>query len=192
MNKMNKENWSMKITPKRGLFNFNLREIIRYRELVFLFVKRDLITQFKQTLVGPLWYIITPIVSTVVYTFIFGRLAQIGTDGIPHTLFYYSGTLLWGFFSGCFSNSKNIFVSNAGLFGKIYFPRLIIPIYQVFSKTIKIFIQLIMLIVFQIYYLRMGAPLYPSWNVLFFPLILIWLAAAGTGAGIIISSITTK
>jgi lipopolysaccharide transport system permease protein len=188
----NNENWSLIIKPKRKLFDLQIRELIRYRDLIFLFVKRDFVVQYKQTILGPLWYIINPLVSTVMYTFVFGRLANIGTDGIPHTLFYYSGTMLWTFFAGCFNDSSNVFINNAAIFGKVYFPRLALPINYVFSNAIKILIQFVMLIAILVYYLVRGTPLQPSWFMLLFPLLIIWLAAIGVGAGIIISSLTTK
>ena len=186
------EKWSLIITPKRRLLDLNIREIIRYRDLVLLFVKRDYTTQYKQTILGPLWFVITPLISTVMYTFIFGQLAGIGTDAIPHILFYYSGTLLWIFFSSCFGSSSNVFAANAGIFGKVYFPRLVVPINNFISHSIKAFIQFFMLMVFFIYYLVIGTPLFPSWQMVFFPLLLVWLGATGTGAGLVISSITTK
>jgi lipopolysaccharide transport system permease protein len=169
-----------------------IRELIRYRDLIFLFVKRDFVTQYKQTILGPLWYVINPIISTIMYTFVFGRLANIGTDGIPHTLLYYSGTMLWTFFTGCFMDSCNVFVNNAGIFGKVYFPRLVVPINYVLSNSIKIIIQFAMLIIFLVYYLVTGNSVQPSWYMLLFPLLIIWLAAIGVGAGIIVSSLTTK
>jgi len=186
------KDWSLIITPKRKLLDLQIRELIRYRDLIFLFVKRDFVTQYKQTILGPLWFVISPIISTVMYTFVFGRLANIGTDGIPHTLFYYSGTMLWAFFSNCFNNSSDVFSSNAGIFGKVYFPRLVVPINYVFSNCIKIAVQFAMLMVFFIYYLFTGAPLQPSWFMLLFPLLILWLAAIGVGAGLIITSLTTK
>jgi lipopolysaccharide transport system permease protein len=186
------EKWSLILKPKRKLFDLQIRELIRYRDLIFLFVKRDFVIQYKQTILGPLWYVISPLISTVMYTFVFGRLANIGTDSIPHTLFYYSGTMLWTFFSGCFNDSSNVFINNANIFGKVYFPRLVLPINYVFSNAIKILIQFVMLIVFLIYYLVTGASIRPSWFALLFPLLVIWLAAIGVGAGIIISSLTTK
>ena len=189
---MSDENWSMVITPRRKLFDLQIRELIRYRDLVFLFVKRDFVTQYKQTILGPLWYIINPLISTVMYTFVFGRLANIGTDGIPFTLFYYSGTMLWTFFSGCFTDSSNVFITNANIFGKVYFPRLVLPINYVFSNSIKILVQFAMLLVFFFYHLAIGSPVQVSWLVILFPLLILWLAAIGVGAGIIISSLTTK
>jgi lipopolysaccharide transport system permease protein len=187
-----KENWSLIITPKRKLLDLQIRELIRYRDLIFLFVKRDFVTQYKQTILGPLWFIINPLISTVMYTFVFGRLANIGTDGIPHTLFYYSGTMLWTFFAGCFNDSCNLFISNSNIFGKVYFPRLVIPINYVFSNSIKIAVQFVMLIFIFIYFLLSGTPLQPSWFMLLFPFLILWLAAIGVGAGLIISSLTTK
>ncbi|MDR2596402.1 MAG: ABC transporter permease [Treponema sp.] len=191
------DKWDLIIEPKRKIFDLQIRELIRYRDLIFLFVKRDFVTQYKQTILGPLWYIISPLISTVMYTFVFGRLANIGTDGIPYTLFYYSGTMLWTFFSGCFNDSSNVFINNANIFGKVYFPRLVVPINYVFSNSIKIMVQFVMLMAFFIYYLIIGSsgggtPLHPSWFMLFFPLLVVWLAAIGVGAGIIISSLTTK
>jgi len=187
-----KENWSLIITPERKLFDLQIRELIRYRDLIFLFVKRDFVTQYKQTILGPLWFVINPIFSTIMYTFVFGRLANIGTDGIPHTLFYYSGTMLWAFFTSCFNNSSDVFASNAGIFGKVYFPRMVVPINYVFSNSIKITVQFVMLMILFIYHLYIGSPLQPSWFMLLFPFLILWLAAIGVGAGLIISSLTTK
>ena len=186
------ENWTLEIKPKRKLFDIPLREIIRYREMLFLFVKRDFVTQYKQTILGPLWFLINPLLSTIIYTFVFGRLANIGTDGIPHTLFYYSGTMLWAFFSGCFNDSCNVFITNAPLFGKVYFPRLVIPINYALSNAIKIAVQFILLLAFLFYFILNGYPVNPSWFVLLLPFLIIWLAVIGVGAGIIISSLTTK
>ena len=184
--------WSLIIKPKRKLFDLQIRELIHYRDLIFLFVKRDFVTQYKQTILGPLWFVINPLISTVMYTFVFGRLAHIGTDGIPYTLFYYSGAMLWTFFSGCFLDSSNVFINNVNVFGKVYFPRLVVPINYVFSNSIRILVQLVMLLVFLVYHILIGSSIQPSWFMLFFPLIIVWLAAIGVGAGIIISSLTTK
>ena len=186
------EKWSLIIKPKRKLFDLQIRELLHYRDLIFLFVKRDFVTQYKQTILGPLWFVISPLISTVIYTFVFGHLANIGTDGIPYTLFYYSGTMLWTFFTGCFLDSSNVFVNNVNVFGKVYFPRLVVPINYALSNIIRILVQFAMLLVFLGYYIFIGSPVQPSWLALFFPLIVIWLAAIGTGAGIIISSLTTK
>lgn len=189
---MSDNKWDMTIESKRKLLDLNLREVIRYRDLIFLFVRRDFVTQFKQTVLGPLWFIINPIFSTIMYTFVFGNLANIGTNGIPHLLFYYAGTMLWTFFTGCFNDASNVFVNNAGLFGKVYFPRLTVPISNVFSNLMKSGVQFATLLIFYVYYLINKAPITPSWWALAFPLIFAWIAILATGMGMIISSMTTK
>jgi lipopolysaccharide transport system permease protein len=186
------ENWSIIIGPKRKLLDLQIRDIIRYRDLIFLFVQRDFAVQYKQTILGPLWYVINPLLSTIMYTFVFGNLANIGTDGIPFLLFYYSGTMLWTFFTSCFINASELFITNANIFGKVYFPRLTVPISNVFSNGIKVLIQFALLMVFFIYFLLNGVNLSPSWYALAFPVLLLWLAALGTGMGMIISALTTK
>jgi len=186
------ENWTLVLEPKKRLLDFDLREIIRYRDLVWLFVSRDFSTVYKQTILGPLWFIINPLITTVMYTFVFGRLAKIGTDGIPFLLFYYGGTMLWNYFSSCMTNAADVFTSNSGLFGKVYFPRLIAPISKVFSNMISLGIQFATLMVFFVYFLAIGTPIRPSWWAFAFPLLIAWLAALGTGMGMIISSLTTK
>ena len=189
---MSEEKWSLIITPKRKLLDLRIRELIRYRDLIFLFVKRDFTTQFKQTILGPLWFVINPILSTIMFTFVFGNLAGIGTDGIPHTLFYFSGTMLWGFFAACFTDSSNTFITNANIFGKVYFPRLVVPVNFAFTNLIKTAIQFALLLIIFVFYLVTGAPVQPSWSLLLFPLLFIWLAAIGIGSGLIVSSLTTK
>jgi lipopolysaccharide transport system permease protein len=189
---MDKENWTLIIESKRKLLDLQLRDVIRYRDLIYLFVKRDFVLQYKQTILGPLWLIIQPLFSTIMYSFVFGTLANIGTNGIPFLLFYYSGTMLWTFFSGCFTDVSNVFINNANIFGKVYFPRLTVPISNVFSNVTKILVQFIMLMVFYVYYIISGAPVKGSFWLLAFPFIFAWLAALGMGMGIIISSLTTK
>ncbi len=189
---MNEESWDMIIESKRKLLDLRLREVIRYRDLVWLFVKRDFVTQYKQTILGPLWFVINPLFSTVMYTFVFGNLAKIGTDGVPFLLFYYAGTMLWTFFTGCFNDASNVFLNNSNLFGKVYFPRLTVPISNVFSNLTKILVQFVMLMVFYAYYLLKKAPITPSPFLAAFPVLFAWLAILGTGMGMIISSLTTK
>jgi len=189
---MSEEKWSLIITPKRKLLDLRIRELIRYWDLIFLFVKRDFTTQFKQTILGPLWFVINPILSTIMFTFVFGNLAGIGTDGIPHTLFYFSGTMLWGFFAACFTDSSNTFITNANIFGKVYFPRLVVPVNFAFTNLIKTAIQFALLLIIFVFYIATGAPVQPSWSLLLFPLLFIWLAAIGIGSGLIVSSLTTK
>ena len=184
--------WDLIIEPKRKLLDLPIREVIRYRDLIVLFIKRDFVTQYKQTILGPLWFVINPLISTIMYIFVFGNLAKLSTDGVPQILFYYAGTMLWTFFSGCFTDATNVFVTNKDLFGKVYFPRLTVPISNVFGNLTKITVQFIFLLVFFIYYLVTTDILNPSFAVLAFPLLLVWIAALGTGMGMIISALTTK
>lgn len=184
--------WDLIIEPKRKLLDLPIREVIRYRDLIVLFIKRDFVTQYKQTILGPLWFVINPLISTIMYIFVFGNLAKLSTDGVPQILFYYAGTMLWAFFSGCFTDATNIFVNNKDLFGKVYFPRLTVPISNVFGNLTKITVQFIFLLVFFIYYLVTTDILKPSFAVLAFPLLLVWIAALSTGIGMIISALTTK
>ena len=187
------EHWDLIIEPKRKLLDLPIREVIRYRDLIVLFIKRDFVTQYKQTILGPLWFVINPLISTIMYIFVFGNLAKLSTDGVPQILFYYAGTMLWTFFSGCFTDATNIFVTNKDLFGKVYFPRLTVPISNIFGNLTRIAVQFIFLLVFFIYYLvTTDDVLKPSFAVLAFPLLLIWIAALGTGMGMIISALTTK
>jgi lipopolysaccharide transport system permease protein len=184
--------WDLVIEPKRRWLDIDIREIIRYRDLVWLFVKRDFVTVYKQTVLGPLWFVIQPLFTTLMYTFVFGNMAKIGTDGIPFLLFYYGGTMLWSYFDSCLKSASDTFVSNSGLFGKVYFPRLTVPIANVFSNMIRLGIQFATLLVFLVVYLAQGAPVRPSFGVLAFPLLVLWLAALGNGLGMIVSSLTTK
>jgi lipopolysaccharide transport system permease protein len=191
-NMAKKEDWSLIIAPKRKLLDLQIRELIRYRDLIFLFVWRDFVAQYKQTLLGPIWVVVNPLFSTVIYTFVFGRLAAIGTDGIPYTLFYYSGTMLWNFFINCFNDSSNVFINNVGIFGKVYYPRLVAPINNTLNAGIRFLVQLVMLIAIYIYHVANGSYIHSSPALLLFPFLMIWLASIGVGAGIIISSLTTK
>ncbi len=186
------EHWSTIIKPQTKLLDLKIRELIRYRDLVWLFIKRDFTTTYKQTVLGPLWYIINPLVSTVMYTFVFGNLANIGTDGIPYLLFYYAGTMLWTYFTGCLTSASDTFTTNSAIFGKVYFPRLTVPISTTVGNAVKMGIQFLTLMIFFIYYLAVGSPIHPSWWAFAFPLLIIWIGAMGTGFGMIVSALTTK
>lgn len=186
------ENWDLVLKPKTKWLDLRIRELIKYRDLVLLFIKRDFTTAYKQTILGPLWYIVQPLVSTVMYTFIFGNLAEIGTDGVPYLLFYFAGTMLWTYFTGTLNSASSVFTSNSGLFGKIYFPRLTVPISTTVGHIIKLGIQFACLLVFYIYYLIVGANVNPSWWILAFPLLIIWIGLLGCGIGMVISALTTK
>ena len=186
------EKWDLILSPQKKLLDIPVREVIRYRDLIFLFIKRDFVTQYKQTILGPLWFVINPLISTVMYAFVFGNLAKLSTNGIPYILFYYAGTMLWTFFANCFTDTTNIFINNKDLFGKVYFPRLTVPISNVFGNLTKIAIQFLCLIGFFIYYLVTTDTINPSFAAILFPFLLIWIASLATGMGMIISSLTTK
>jgi lipopolysaccharide transport system permease protein len=190
--KVDDGDWSLIIKPKKKWLEIDLREIYHYRDLIKLFVNRDFVTVYKQTILGPLWFVLNPLFTTIMFTFVFGGLAKIPTDGVPQTLFYYGGTMLWGYFSACLNSAADIFTGNAGLFGKVYFPRLTVPISKVFSNLISVGIQFATLVIFYLYYAATGATVRPTWWFLTFPLILAQLAALGTGFGMIISALTTK
>ncbi len=184
--------WTTVIEPNRNLLQINFRELWHYRDLIWLFAKRDIQTIYKQTVLGPLWFIIQPLFTTVMYTFVFGRLAKIGTDGIPYTLFYYGGTMLWHYFQIQLTNSMDTFTANAALFGKVYFPRMTVPVSKMVSNLVATIIQFATLIGFYLYFIFRGEAVRPNIAALAFPLILLQLAMLSTGFGVIISSLTTK
>ena len=180
------------ISPKKSLFDINLIEIWHYKDLLFLFVKRDFISTYKQTILGPLWFVIQPILTTLIFTFIFGQLASIPTDGLPPILFYMCGITCWNYFSECLTKTSNTFTSNANIFGKVYFPRLVVPISIIISNLIKFFIQGLIFLIFLLIYKSSGEAIYPNQMILFLPILLFLMAGLGLGFGILISSLTTK
>ncbi len=186
------DHWTLVLRPKKKLFDIDMRELYRYRDLVRLFINRDIVTVYKQTILGPLWFVLNPLFTTIVYSFIFGGLAKIPTDGVPQTLFYYGGSMMWSYFSSCFSSAADTFTSNSGLFSKVYFPRLAAPISKVFSNLLATGIQFATLIVFYIYFKLTGASVRPTLWALAIPLLFAQLAVLGTGLGMIISALTTK
>lgn len=180
------------ITSKRGWFDINLRELIRYRDLIFMFVKRNFVANYKQTVLGPSWAIIQPLLTTVVFTIVFGRIAKLPTDGVPPFLFYMCGNVAWGYFAGCLSLTATTFTANAAVMGKVYFPRLVMPISTVFSQLIQFVIQFLFLFCFLIYYSLLNHTPYITWGILYLPFLILDMAMLGLGCGIIISSLTTK
>lgn len=186
------DNWSMVIKPKRHLLDIDLEDIWRYRDLIKLFVRRDFVAKYKQTILGPLWFLIQPLLTTLIYTVVFGNIANIPTDGLPHILFYMTGIIGWTYFSTCLNSTSNTFVANAGIFGKVYFPRLTLPISVVISSLIQFFIQFALLAAFMVYYKLVGAEFHPNIYMLILPFLIILMAGLGLGFGIIISSLTTK
>lgn len=186
------ENWDLIITPRKKWYDLQLGDVWRYRDLIALFVRRDFVSLYKQTILGPLWFLIQPLLTSVVFTVIFGNIAQLPTDGLPQLLFYMSGTVLWGYFSSCLTSTSTTFISNAHLFGKVYFPRLVMPISTVISNLITFSIQFLFFMVFYLYFFLRGSDV--SLNVWAFslPLLIFLMAGLGLGFGIIISSMTTK
>ena len=180
------------VSSKHKLFNVNLKEIWQYRDLILLFVKRDLTTSYKQTILGPLWILINPLLSTTVFTVIFGIIAGIPTDGMPQFLFYMSGNILWGFFSSCLNRGSGTFLGNVRLFGKVYFPRLVMPISGIIYNLVNFFLQTSVFVILVIVYAVIGANVHPNWLIALTPLLVLQTAMLGTGMGLIISSITTK
>ena len=181
-----------KITAKHRLLDLKLGEIWGYRDLIVLFTKRSFQVSFKQTILGPLWLFLNPLLSSVMHMVVFGNIARLGTDGLPQMLFYFSGNALWGYFSSCVTKNASTFTDNAPLFGKVYFPRMVIPISNMLSAAIRFLIQMIMVAVLLIFYTVTGVVHVRPAVVILLPLILIWLGALGLGTGIIISSLTMK
>ena len=187
------EHWDIVLAPKSSFLKLNLKEVWRYRDLMWLFVRRDFVAQYKQTILGPVWHIIQPLLTTLVFLFLFGKVAKIGTDGIqPPILFYMAGITIWNYFAACLTSTSTTFTANAAIFGKVYFPRLVIPLSVVISNIIRFGIQFGLLLVFMIFYSIKGFPIQWSLNWLYIPLLVLVMAGIGLGMGIIISSLTTK
>ena len=186
------ENWTTIIKPRNKLFEVNLKEIWDYRDLLMLFVKRTITVQYKQTILGPLWWVIQPAFTVIMYMVVFGGIAGIPTDGIPQPLFYLGGVAMWQYFADCLTKTFNTFVANSGIFGKVYFPRLIMPLSGVISNLVRFGIQLGLFVLVYIYYAIIGQAPSPNWYLLLFPLLVLMLAGLSLGFGIIISSMTTK
>jgi lipopolysaccharide transport system permease protein len=189
---LDKEHWDMVIEPKRNLLDLRLGDLWRARDLVMLFVWRDFVSVYKQTILGPLWYIIQPLLTTVVFTFIFGSVAKLPTDGLPQFLFYMSGTVVWSYFAACITKTADTFITNTQLFGKVYFPRLAVPVSILLSNLITFTIQFVLFLAFMGYFALRGNLLHPNWWMLITPLLILMMAGLGLGFGIIISSLTTK
>lgn len=183
------------IKPTKSWFGLDLAEIWRYRDLLFLLVHRDFVSNYKQTILGPLWFIIQPLITTVIFTIIFGKVAQIPTDGMPPMLFYLAGLLGWNFFSRTLNGTSSTLVSNVGLFGKVYFPRLVVPIAAVVSNYIALAIQLATFLCFWTYYKffsSVGPSIHIGWDILAFPLVILQISALALGVGLWLSALTAK
>ncbi len=186
------QRWDMILSPRRALFDLRLRELIRARDLILLFVRRDFVALYKQTILGPLWYLIQPILTTITFTIIFGNIAKLSTDGLPQFLFYMSGTVIWTYFASCLTKTSETFVHNTHLFGKVYFPRLAVPTSILISNLIAFAIQFTLFLAILLYFVLQGAEVRPNWWIALSPLLVLMMAGLGLGFGIIISSLTTK
>ena len=187
------ETWTTDIKPKNRLFDVDFKELWHYRDLCALFVKRNVITQYKQTILGPLWYLVQPLMTTVMYMVVFGGIAKIPTDGLPQPLFYLAGICMWQYFSDCLSKTLNTFVDNAGIFGKVYFPRLVVPLSNVMSNLVRFGIQLGLFFAVYLYYqLFTPVQIHTNWYALLLPFLVLLLAGLALGFGILFSSMTTK
>lgn len=190
--KQTNEQWLYEINSQRGYLDFNFREIWYYKDLLLLFVKRDIVTFYKQTILGPLWFIIQPILTSLIQFIIFSKIADIPSDGVPYFLFVLAGNILWFYFSDCFKATSETFKTNQNIFGKVYFPRIIMPLTTVVSNLIKFGIQFVFFIAVLIYYLLNDYQIQPNWSILFLPILLLIMALIALGFGMIISSMTTK
>lgn len=188
------QNWTDTIKPKGKLLSLNLKEVWRYRDLVLLLVKRDFVSVYKQTVLGPLWYILQPLITTITFTIVFGKIAKIPTDGVPRTLFYMAGIVPWGYFSSTLTRTSNTFIENTGIFGKVYFPRLTVPFSIVISNLISFSVQIALLVgfIFYFHYFYEGFSFIWSPQLILLPLLITTMGILSLGIGLVISSFTTK
>lgn len=186
------QNWTEEITPQNSLFDLKLKEVWRYKDLLAMFVKRDFVTFYKQTILGPLWFFVQPLLTSIMFLIIFGKVANIGTDEVPKMVFYLSGVTLWNYFSECLNKTATVFKDNANIFGKVYFPRLIMPLSIVVSNLVRFCIQFLLFILIWAWHYFKGYNLHPNWTILLVPYLLLLMAILALGAGMIISSLTTK
>jgi len=189
---MVKEEQAWTIEAKSSLLDLKLNEVWAYRDLLVLLVRRDFVSFYKQTILGPLWFFIQPLFTTIIFTFIFGNLAGISTDGLPKPLFYMAGITAWNYFADCLTKTSSVFKDNAGIFGKVYFPRLIMPLSIIVSNLVRFGVQMVLFLILMIYYYCSGAHFNISWAISLFPVIVILMALLGLGVGMIISAMTTK
>ena len=193
-NPVQEEKWDIVIKPKDNLFSIDFKELWAYRDLCALFVKRNIITKYKQTILGPLWFVIQPALTVIMYMVVFGGIAGIPTDGVPRPLFYLAGTCTWTYFANCLTTTSNTFVTNAGIFGKVYFPRLVMPISTVISNLLQLVIQFGFFVIVYVFYTLIdpNCTAHLTWYALLLPLVIFMLAGLALGFGTIISSMTTK
>lgn len=189
---MSEQQWSTVIRPTAGLFDLRLYELWRYRDLILLLIKRDFVAQYKQTILGPLWFIIQPLLTTITFTILFGTVAKLSTDGAPKLLFYMTGTIAWSYFASCLTKISGTFITNANLFGKVYFPRLVLPIVNLTTNAFSLGLQVLILIGFMSYYAMIGWSFTFTASLWLVPVLFLMMGLFGLGLGIIISALTTK
>jgi lipopolysaccharide transport system permease protein len=192
MNTSTEEKWDIELAPHGSLFDLKLKDVWHYRDLLILLVRRDFVSFYKQTILGPLWFFIQPLFTTIIYTFVFGSLADISADHLPKPLFYLAGITAWNYFADCLTKTSTVFTTNAALFGKVYFPRLIVPLSIVASNLIRFAVQMILFFLMMGVYILKGANVHPNMYLLLFPFLLLLMAMLGLGLGMIISALTTK
>lgn len=180
------------IKPQSSLLDINLKELWQYRDLIYMYTKRDIVTFYKQTILGPLWFVIQPILTTIMFMFVFGNLAGISTDGVPGVLFYFSGIIIWNYFADCLNRNSKTFTDNQNVFGKVYFPRLVVPISVTISNLIRLLIQFVLFVIIYLYFAFTNASIMPNLYLLLLPLLVLMTAGISLGFGIIFSSLTTK
>ena len=186
------EQWDTVIEGKSSLFDLKFREVWNYRDLLLSFVKRDFVSFYKQTVLGPLWFFIQPIFTTIVFTFIFGNLAGLSTDGLPQPLFYLAGITAWNYFSDCITKTSTVFKDNANIFGKVYFPRIIMPLSIVTSNLLRFGVQMLLFLAMMGYFAVIGAEFHITWAIVLLPILILMMASLGLGIGLIITAMTTK
>ncbi len=186
------EKWDVVLRPQAAWFDLHLRDLWRYRDLILLFIRRDFVAQYKQTILGPLWFVLQPLLATLVFTLVFGTMAGLSTDGLPKLLFYMSGQIVWGYFAGVLNSTSSTFVSNAHIFGKVYFPRLSVPVSIVISELIQFGLRLAFFACFWVWYFLSGASIHPTSVLWLLPIMMLIMAGLALGLGIIFSALTTK
>jgi lipopolysaccharide transport system permease protein len=188
----NYSDWDNVIEPQSSIFDLKLRDVWNYRDLLWMFVKRDFVSFYKQTILGPLWFLIQPLITTIIFTFIFGNIAGLSTDGLPQPLFYMAGITAWNYFAECLTKTSTVFRDNANIFGKVYFPRLIMPLSIVVSNLVRFGVQMLLFLVMMTYFYFQGANFKVTWLIVFFPFLVVLMALLGLGLGLLITAMTTK
>lgn len=192
MEKIKEEEWDLEVTPERGLFELPLMDIWHFRDLLVLMVRRDVVSFYKQTILGPLWFFIQPVFTTLVFVFVFGNLAGLSTDGLPQFLFYLAGITAWNYFADCLIKTSTVFRDNAQLFGKVYFPRLVVPLSIVTGNLIRFGVQFFLFMGVWLYFFLQGSDIFLTWAALLFPILVLLMAFLGLGLGLMITAMTTK